>query len=113
MMAKGAIRMATSVACCCVDRPLLRYEHATEDRAVNEGLRCSPLPAVCPARLPARRLLRNGDFVDEDLTYLAKTFSTMDLVLLADWVAGGMQADRDTLVRRCGRWWSGRCACRR
>ena len=24
----------------------------------------------------------------------------MDQVLLADWVAGGMQADRDTLVRR-------------
>jgi hypothetical protein len=26
-----------------------------EDRAVNEGFRCSPLPALCPARLPARR----------------------------------------------------------
>ena len=25
-----------------------------EDRAVNEGFRCSPLPALCPARLPAR-----------------------------------------------------------
>jgi hypothetical protein len=24
--------------------------------AVNEGFRCSPLPALCPARLPARRL---------------------------------------------------------
>ena len=24
----------------------------------------------------------------------------MDQVLLADWVAGGMKADRDTLVRR-------------
>jgi hypothetical protein len=27
-----------------------------EGRAVNEGFRCSPLPALCPARLPARRL---------------------------------------------------------
>jgi hypothetical protein len=43
---------------------------------------------------------RNGDFVDGDPAYLAKTFSTIDQVLLADWVAGGMQADRDTLVRR-------------
>ncbi len=47
-----------------------------------------------------RRGVAAGDFVDEDPAYLAKTFSTMDQVLLADWVAGGMQADRDTLVRR-------------
>jgi len=74
-------------------------------------------PVAHPSHLPGASTspppLRNGDFVDEDPAYLAKTFSTMDQVLLADWVAGGMQADRDTLVRRCGRWWSGRCACRR
>jgi hypothetical protein len=33
------------------DRP----EPPREDSAVNEGFRCSPLPALCPARLPARR----------------------------------------------------------
>ena len=41
-----------------------------------------------------------GEFVDEDPGYLAKLFSAMDQVLLADWVAGGMRTDRDTLVRR-------------
>jgi len=41
-----------------------------------------------------------GEFVDEDPAYLAKLFSAMDQVLLADWVAGGMRTDRDTLVRR-------------
>jgi AcrR family transcriptional regulator len=47
-----------------------------------------------------RRGVAAGDFVEEDPAYLAKLFSTMDQVLLADWVAGGMKADRDTLVRR-------------
>jgi len=47
-----------------------------------------------------RRGVEAGEFVDEDPGYLAKMFSTMDQVLLADWVAGGMKADRDTLVRR-------------
>ena len=47
-----------------------------------------------------RRGVAAGEFVDEDPSYLAKMFSAMDQVLLADWVAGGMQADRDTLVRR-------------
>ena len=47
-----------------------------------------------------RRGVAAGDFVEEDPAYLAKMFSAMDQVLLADWVAGGMRADRDTLVRR-------------
>jgi len=47
-----------------------------------------------------RRGVANGDFVDEDPAYLAKTFSVLDQVLLADWVARGMKASRDELVRR-------------
>ena len=47
-----------------------------------------------------RRGVAVGDFVEEDPAYLAKMFSAMDQVLLADWVGSGMQADRDTLVRR-------------
>jgi AcrR family transcriptional regulator len=47
-----------------------------------------------------RRGITDGVFVDEDPGYLAKTFSVMDQVLLADWVAGGMHAGRDELVRR-------------
>ncbi len=47
-----------------------------------------------------RRGVVSGEFVEEDPGYLARMFSAMDQVLLADWVAGGMQADRDTLVRR-------------
>ncbi len=39
-------------------------------------------------------------FVDEEPSYLAKLFSAIDQVLLADWVAGGMRADRDALTRR-------------
>ena len=53
-----------------------------------------------PGASTSPRPFRNGDFVDGDPAYLAKTFSTIDQVLLTDWVAGGMQADRDTLVRR-------------
>ena len=47
-----------------------------------------------------RRGVAAGVFVDEDPDYMAKTFSVMDQVLLADWVAGGMQAGRDELVQR-------------
>jgi len=47
-----------------------------------------------------RRGITAGEFVDEDPSYLARLFSVMDQVLLADWVAGGMQAGRDELVRR-------------
>ncbi len=47
-----------------------------------------------------RRGVRDGVFVDEDPDFLAKTFSVMDQVLLADWVAGGMKAGRTDLVRR-------------
>ncbi len=47
-----------------------------------------------------RRGVAAGEFVDEDPGYLAKLFSAMDQVLLADWVAGGMRTDRDTLARR-------------
>src|SRR5262249_57384522 len=41
-----------------------------------------------------------GEFVDEDPAYLAKLFSAMDQVLLADWGAGGMRTDPVTLVPR-------------
>ena len=47
-----------------------------------------------------RRGIAAREFVDEDPAYLARLFSVMDQVLLADWVAGGMQAGRDQLVRR-------------
>ncbi len=47
-----------------------------------------------------RRGIAAGVFVDEDPDYLARLFSVMDQVLLADWVAGGMKAKRDELVRR-------------
>ena len=47
-----------------------------------------------------RRGVTAGVFVDEDPSYLAKMFSAMDQVLLADWVAGGMKATREQLVRR-------------
>lgn len=47
-----------------------------------------------------RRGVAAGAFVEEDPDFLAKTFSVMDQVLLADWVAHGMREKRDTLVRR-------------
>jgi len=47
-----------------------------------------------------RRGVAAGVFVDEDPAYLARLFSVMDQVLLADWVAGGMKAEREELVRR-------------
>ena len=47
-----------------------------------------------------RRGVAAGVFIDDDPGYLARLFSVMDQVLLADWVAGGMKANRATLVRR-------------
>lgn len=47
-----------------------------------------------------RRGVAAGDFVEQDPEYLARTFSAMDQVLLADWVAGDMRDDRDALSRR-------------
>jgi AcrR family transcriptional regulator len=47
-----------------------------------------------------RRGVRERAFVDEDPDYLAKLFSVMDQVLLADWVGRGMKADRQTLAGR-------------
>jgi AcrR family transcriptional regulator len=47
-----------------------------------------------------RRGIAEGAFVEEEPGYLARTFSVMDQVLLADWVAGGMQAGREALVKR-------------
>jgi AcrR family transcriptional regulator len=50
-----------------------------------------------------RRGIAEGAFVDEEPGYLARLFSAMDQVLLADWVAGGMKASRDALVSRLRR----------
>jgi AcrR family transcriptional regulator len=47
-----------------------------------------------------RRGTAAGVFVAEQPGYLAKLFSAMDQVLLAEWVAGGMQVDRRQLVSR-------------
>jgi AcrR family transcriptional regulator len=47
-----------------------------------------------------RRGIRAGVFIDEDPGYLAKLFSAMDQVLLADWVDSGMKAQRAELVAR-------------
>jgi len=47
-----------------------------------------------------RRGTAEGVFVEEDPEYLAKLFSVMDQVLLADWVARGMPDERDRLVTR-------------
>src|SRR5262245_17382825 len=47
-----------------------------------------------------RRGVAAGAFVDEDPAFLAKVFSALDQVLLADWVAGGMKADRAELIAR-------------
>ena len=47
-----------------------------------------------------RRGIAEGVFVDEDPGYLARVFSALDQVLLADWVAGGMKARREELVER-------------
>jgi AcrR family transcriptional regulator len=47
-----------------------------------------------------RRGIAEGVFVDDDPGYLARLFSALDQVLLADWVAGGMKAGREELVDR-------------
>ena len=58
----------------------------------------TPLSFFTPRHLPARH--RGGVFVDDDPGYLARLFSALDQVLLADWVAGGMKAGREELVDR-------------
>jgi AcrR family transcriptional regulator len=47
-----------------------------------------------------RRGVAAGAFVDEDPAFLAKVFSALDQVLLADWVAGGMRAAREAVIGR-------------
>jgi len=47
-----------------------------------------------------RRGIAAGVFVDEDPGYLARMFSAMDQVLLADWVESGMKAAQAELVGR-------------
>lgn len=50
-----------------------------------------------------RRGISAGVFIDEPPGYLAKLFSAMDQVLLAEWVAGGMKTARAQLVQRLQR----------
>ena len=47
-----------------------------------------------------RRGVRERAFVEEDPDYLAKLFSVMDQVLLADWVGRGTKDGRQKLVAR-------------
>jgi len=47
-----------------------------------------------------RRGIATGVFVDDDPALLARLFSAMDQVLLADWVAGGLVDSRDGLVAK-------------
>ena len=47
-----------------------------------------------------RRGIAKGAFVQEEPGFLAKLYSSMDQVVLSDWVAGSMKADREELVRR-------------
>ena len=47
-----------------------------------------------------RRGISQGVFVNEDPGYLAKLYSAMDQVLLADWVGSGMKADQAQLSAR-------------
>jgi AcrR family transcriptional regulator len=47
-----------------------------------------------------RRGVEVGVFVDETPAFLARLFSAMDQVLLADWVENGMRDDHDALVAR-------------
>lgn len=47
-----------------------------------------------------RRGVAAGDFEPEDPAFLAKIFTVIDQVLLADWVASGMRASREALIRR-------------
>lgn len=50
-----------------------------------------------------RKGIEQNVFVDDDPGFLAKTFSALDQVVLADWVAGGMKATRSILVERLQR----------
>jgi AcrR family transcriptional regulator len=47
-----------------------------------------------------RRGIAAGAFVDDDPALLAKIFSALDQVVLADWVASGMKAARADLIAR-------------
>lgn len=47
-----------------------------------------------------RRGVADGTFVKEDPEFLAKLFSALDQVVLADWVGSGMQAAPGTLIKR-------------
>jgi AcrR family transcriptional regulator len=47
-----------------------------------------------------RRGIAAGEFVGEDPAYLSRLFSVIDQVLLADWVANGMQATPAELIAR-------------
>lgn len=47
-----------------------------------------------------RRGIEQGVFSQEDPGFLAKTFSALDQVVLADWAAGGMKESRNSLVAR-------------
>jgi hypothetical protein len=47
-----------------------------------------------------RRGVEAKVFIDEDPAFLARMFSAMDQVLLADWVESGMADDKATLVAR-------------
>jgi AcrR family transcriptional regulator len=47
-----------------------------------------------------RRGVERGDFVAEDPAFLARLFSAIDEVVLADWVAGGMKTTRAELATR-------------
>ncbi len=47
-----------------------------------------------------RRGVEQGVFADEDPAFLAKIFSAIDQVLLAEWAAGGMKTDRAALADR-------------
>jgi AcrR family transcriptional regulator len=44
--------------------------------------------------------IANGDFVDEDPGFLAKTFSAMDQALLSEWEARGMKEGQAKLIER-------------
>jgi AcrR family transcriptional regulator len=47
-----------------------------------------------------RRGVTAGTFVDEDPAFLARLYSAIDEVLLADWVADGMRTERRALLAR-------------
>ena len=47
-----------------------------------------------------RRGVEAGVFIDENPEYLARLFSAMDQVLLADWVEHGMKAPGGELAQR-------------